>query len=105
MIERLAVILMHALVVGATAAGLVFAVRTLAPIARMVERGIKPWSCDVCASFWATVLCALVYACLLWDIHLLLSAGPAYVISYGAVRTLSAPSGLPPPPMPPDPAE
>ena len=104
MIDALPVLL-HAIVIGATAAGLVFAARTLAPVARWVDRGIKPWACDVCASFWATVLCALVYAGILWDIHSLLSAGPAYILSYGAVRTLSGPTGLPPPPLPPDPAE
>jgi hypothetical protein len=89
-------LLLRALLVGATAAGLVHAVRTLPPVERLVQRGVKPWACDVCMSFWCTLL--VVGASGLLGLDWLLAAAPAYPVALFVTRQLGGPSSLPPPP-------
>lgn len=91
---------------------LVLLVRAL-PLGAMLKR--KPWSCDICISFWMTVLVgfALSWASggLHWSwafIHMLFAPGGA-VLLLGVHRQLTAPVELPlpklplprPPPSPP----
>jgi hypothetical protein len=45
-------------ILALTVVSIVSLLRALGPIRRMVERGTKPWSCDVCLSFWVTLAAA-----------------------------------------------
>jgi hypothetical protein len=89
-------VLLRAIAVGSTAAGLVHAMRALPPVAELVQRGVKPWSCDVCMSFWCTLL--VVGASGLLGLDWLLAAAPAYPVALWLTRQLGGPSSLPPPP-------
>jgi len=82
-----------------TVPGFVFAVRALPFIDAMVVKGIKPWSCDICMSFWSTGGFALAAAS--QDPRLLLCAGPAYTIALIVLSFMERPAAMPP--IPPSP--
>jgi hypothetical protein len=82
-----------AFVIGMSAAGLPPILRALPPIRDWVMRGIKPWACDICMSFWSTLLAAAF-----WKFVGLpfLAAIPAYVVTLAVVRLNSEHIGPPP---------
>lgn len=84
-------------VIAFTVPGMVFAIRALPWVSRMVDAGIKPWVCDVCMSFWLTG--GLALAAVMRDPTLILCAGPAYTLAMLVLSFMERPS--PPPPMPP----
>lgn len=86
----------RAIAIGSTAAGAVHAIRTLPPVARLVERGVKPWACDVCSAFWLTVFVGAPLGLL--DLWWWFATPPAYALALWLTRFLGAPQGLPPPP-------
>ncbi len=61
MVELLELAL-YALVAGATAVGTTEAIRQAPYIRDLNERGVKPWACDLCMSFWVTLIVALLGA-------------------------------------------
>ncbi len=78
--------------------GIVLAIRALPPITRLVERGVKPWACDICACFWITGALALWSAAFRGDAMFLLTAGPAYTFAMIVLAHMQQPTTLPPPP-------
>jgi hypothetical protein len=90
-------LLLWALLLGSTSAGITTAVRALPPVQRWMFERRKPWACDVCMSFWVTGVLALGLG---WhDSVLALSAGPAYPWALWVLGKLGEPRTGPP--MPP----
>jgi hypothetical protein len=83
---------------GATAAGVVVAVRALPPVQRRMWAAQKPWACDICMSFWTTGLVALLAAAWRQDEALVILCGPAYPWALWVLRKITDPHG--PPPLP-----
>ncbi len=85
MVELLA----GAALVGLGGVGLATIVRALVPV-RWLEQGIKPWSCDLCLSFWATAFCTVVAACMghgtVQDAAVVLLSG--FTIAYAVLQRL-----------------
>ena len=48
---------LFALLTAATSVGLALVLRQVYPVSAWNERGIKPWACDLCLTFWLTGLC------------------------------------------------
>lgn len=92
-------ILSWAVVLGATAAGLVSAVRGLPAVQRAIMERKKPWACDVCMGFWSTAALAVGLAVVQQDAWLLLAAGPAYPFVLWILRKLGEPQLPPLPPL------
>ena len=96
-------ILLAAIWLGFFAAGATVLIRVLPPIIPLVERGLKPWACDFCMSFWLVLLgCAAlplvakalgceVLAPVVW-----LSGPAAYGLALLVLRRLTDPIGPPP---------
>lgn len=83
--------------IALTVPGFVLAVRALPWVERRVLDGVKPWACDVCACFWAT----LIWGAIAWGAfghEALLSTPPAYAVSLAVLSFLERPLGGPPPP-------
>jgi hypothetical protein len=90
-------ILFALLFVALTVPGFVLAVRALPPVERLVLAGVKPWACDVCSTFWAT----LVWGAVAWVVFghwALVAVPPSYTIALWLLGELSRPATLPPPP-------
>jgi hypothetical protein len=81
--------------VALTVPGFVLAVRALAPVAKLVEAGTKPWACDVCMCFWSTALLATCTGAAAGDWRLALCAGPAYTIALVVLSHLERPVAFP----------
>lgn len=47
---------LFAILAGVTSVGAVVAVRQAPLVRGWNERGVKPWACDLCMSFWMTLL-------------------------------------------------
>lgn len=84
--------------------GVVVAVRALPPVQRLVDRGVKPWACDICSCFWITALLVFGLAAAVallgadrWWIALAV-APPAYTLSLLLLRVVQAPHSAPPMP-------
>jgi cytochrome bd-type quinol oxidase subunit 1 len=73
-----------------TAAALVTLFRAVPPGLWLVRTGRKPWACDLCMSFWATVLETLVLAALvllsLIKAIFLLAVIPGFIICLWFVK-------------------
>lgn len=89
-------VLLLALLTGSTAAGMVVAVRALPWVYKRMLEQKKPWSCDICMSFWTVALLTLGLGLTLqaWVV-----AGPAYPVALWVLRRLTDPRN--PPPLPP----
>lgn len=85
-----------------TVPGFVLAIRALPWVEKRVLAGVKPWACDICATFWSTVLWAPV---VLWIFgpEGLIAAPPSYVASLVVLGYLSRPALPPNFPEPPPP--
>lgn len=87
------------------AVGLTTLIRTILPL-RLVE-GVKPWSCDLCMSWWSSLVCVVVAVALeygtVWDGFVTML--PAFSLAYIVQQRLHPiPDGGPPmeaPPLPP----
>ena len=93
-------ILFALLFVSCTVPGFVLAVRALPPVERLVFAGVKPWACDVCSTFWATIF----WGAVAWGVFghwALVAVPPAYTIAFWLLGALSKPTTLPPPPEAP----
>lgn len=87
-------ILVAALVIGMSAASLPPIVRAAPFVQTWMLRGLKPWACDLCMSFWSTII-----ATTFWSIFSEASffAGfPAFVVTFAVVRLNSEHFGPPP---------
>lgn len=84
--------------IALTVPGLVTAVRALPWVSEKVVAGVKPWSCDICMTFWGTALVTVVAATATLDGYVILLAGPAYTVALVVLeRVLHAPPPGPPP--------
>jgi hypothetical protein len=97
--QDLSSFLMWSLFLGATAAGVVLALRALPPVHRAIMRRQKPWACDTCMGFWTTGVLALSLAQGQHQTQLVLAAGPAYPLTLWLLRKLQEPMN--PPQLPP----
>lgn len=95
MLTSMLFVLISALVIGMSAAGTVPIVRILPYVRDWVQEAHKPWACDICMSFWSTLLMAGLWS---WLGAPFVAAVPAYVVTLAIVRRNSDPIG--PPPMP-----
>lgn len=95
MIEPLT-LLLWALPVGATAAGMIVVIRVLPLIRQQVEAMKKPWACDICMSFWVVGLLVLLLLLGKRDPQFLFVAGPAFPFALWFLRRLTDPPELPP---------
>jgi len=93
------VLLGWSLALGATAAGVVEALRALPLVQRAMLRRRKPWACDICMGFWATGVLSALLAWHARDAQMLLAAGPAYPVVLLFLAKLDEPRHDPP--MPP----
>ena len=92
-------LLAWSLALGATASGVVEALRALPLVQRAMLRRQKPWACDICMGFWTTGALSALLACHAHDAQLLLAAGPAYPVVLLFLAKLDEPRHDPP--MPP----
>ncbi len=90
------VIILWALLLGATAAGMVASVRKLGPIARRVEAAQKPWACDICMCFWTILLWGAGLAAWQQDPALVVCCGPGYAWALWVLRKITDHHGFPP---------
>lgn len=88
------------LALGATAAGVIEALRALPWVRRAMLRRQKPWACDICMGFWTTGVLSTLLAWHAHDVERLLVAGPAYPVALLFLAKLGEPRH-PPPEMPP----
>lgn len=88
-------VLLWALFIGPTAAGVTVAFRALPWVAELVLARRKPWACDVCMSFWSTLL--VVAFAGVSDPGAVLSFGPGFPLALLVLRKLTEP--LRPPPV------
>ena len=88
-------VLLGAFVVGMSGAAVPPIVRALPFVVPWLERGVKPWACDLCMSFWSTILAGGLWAALGVPI---VAALPAFVVTFFIVRRNSDPLHLPPMP-------
>jgi hypothetical protein len=97
-------IILTALWLGFVAAGMTVLIRVLPFIAPYVEKGVKPWACDKCMSFWLILFSAAGAPTLANDVigyhfiygDFLLAAPAAYAVSLFMLRLLTEPMGPPP---------
>jgi len=89
-------ILLWAVIVGATSAGITVALRGLPWVYRQVEAAKKPWACDICMSFWTTGLLGLGLAAWAWNAWYLVVCGPAYPWAVWVLCKINEPPGPPP---------
>jgi hypothetical protein len=87
---------LYALVAGAAAVGTIEAIRQAPGIRDLNERGVKPWACDLCMSFWMTLLIAIVAAFLPEQLELgrLWAWMPSFAVAYSWLTRVT--------PAPPD---
>lgn len=78
-----------------TVPGFVLAVRALPWVDAKVMAGVKPWACDICSCFWATILWGAI-AGGVWGLDGLLATPPAYVGTLVLLGYLSRPMTPPP---------
>lgn len=76
--------------ISLTVPGFVRAVRTLAWVDSKVTAGVKPWACNVCMTFWSTLLWAFVPT-VFWGPEALLMAPPSYTIALWVLEHLEKP--------------
>jgi hypothetical protein len=91
------------LAIALTVPGFIFAVRALPWVDRQVKAAIKPWVCDICMSFWGTVIFTLLAVHLAHNLWLLLCAGPAYTLAMIILSFMERPTSMPAIPAPPPP--
>jgi hypothetical protein len=91
-------ILVAALIIGMAAAAIPPIVRAAPVVQIWMLRGIKPWACDLCMSFWSTVLATLF--CGVFESFPLFAGVPAFVVTFAIVRHNSEPKGPPPDALP-----
>jgi hypothetical protein len=53
-------LIVEVVLLALTVVSIVSTLRALGPIRKLVERGTKPWSCDVCLGFWTTLIASIV---------------------------------------------
>lgn len=80
-----------AFIVATSAAGVVPLVRQIPEVHQRMLEGIKPWVCDLCMSFWATLFATLFWWC--WMNAPLVSIVPAFALTFFLVRKNSDPVG------------
>lgn len=73
---RLLTISAEVLLLALAAVSLTTMIRAIPFVKAMADRGVKPWGCDVCMSFWSLGLAAVVAAT--YDLAALLAAVPAH---------------------------
>jgi hypothetical protein len=79
-----------AIVVALTAVGLIQLIRLIPWVYRQMLAGKKPWVCDLCMSFWTSILSGSAWA--------LLGAGPwraiipSFALTMLVTRVLGAPT-------------
>lgn len=93
-------LLLMALLVGLSSAGLTIVVRHAPFIRGWVERGIKPWACDVCMTFWGVLI--FTAALQLKEPQALWVWFVSYTIGKYSLRKLTDPEGVPPGLIPSD---
>ncbi len=81
-------------IVFATAAGIVPLVRQISYVKGWMLAGIKPWVCDLCMSFWSTLISSVFWS--LYFHTTIISAVPSFAITFLIVRKNSEPMGPPP---------
>ncbi len=79
--------LTFAILLGMIAASAVSIFRAIPPGSGLLKTGKKPWACDVCMSFWSTLLIALITG-IAWRVPLnqLWTAIPSYIVCLWLVR-------------------
>lgn len=88
-------IMLWAIILGATSAGMTVALRALPTIYRWVEAKKKPWACDRCMTFWTTGLLGIALATWQHNNWLVLVCGPAYPWALWVLCRITDPKGPP----------
>lgn len=94
-------VLFAALWLGLFAAGATVLIRVLPIINGFVDKGLKPWVCDKCMSFWLVLFASTVVpslaneflGCQLLLSDFVLGAPASYGISLWVLRKLTDPTG------------
>lgn len=79
------------ILVALTAAGLVPVVRQVPAVQDWMFKGIKPWVCDLCMSFWGTVVATAFWW--LWSDAPTEAMLPAFALTFYIVRKNGDPTG------------
>jgi hypothetical protein len=80
-------LLTYAVFLGLSAASVVSLFRAVPPGKTLAKTGRKPWACDLCMSFWTTILGALAAGALgLVPSAEQVGALPAFIICLWAVK-------------------
>lgn len=92
-------ILLATIVAGLGAVGITLVLREVPPVSRWNEQGVKPWACDLCMSFWCSLLCLGVGRGFgqVTSAEAFLAWMPAFVVAFWVVqRVRPVPMGEPP---------
>lgn len=90
-------------VAGLGAVGLTLVIRAIPPFSGWNERGVKPWACDLCMSFWMSALCLFIGALSgkVDPLDAFYVWMPSFVLAYGAIQRINPPPMGGPPIDPP----
>ncbi len=70
-----------ALMIGMAAASIVVVFRSIPPGLKLAATGRKPWACNICMSFWFTIITTLLsFSFGLLSFEKLWLAVPAYIV-------------------------
>lgn len=84
------------LILSVTVPGFIQATRTLPWVATQVVDSVKPWSCNICMTFWSCILFALPLLLVFGFLPVLLALGPAYTSALWLHKQVAAPDSEPP---------
>lgn len=90
-----------ALLIGLSSAGATVVIRQAPFIRGWTAANVKPWACDICMTFWCTLIGTAVAQTVL-DSRALVVWFVAYTIGKYSLRKLTDPEGVPPGLIPSD---
>ena len=83
-----------ALALGLTVVGAIQVIRALPGVRRWVLNGVKPWACDLCMSWWLSLLAAGAAGALI-DPAWTLATLPAVAVSVWVTGRMKVPGAFP----------
>ena len=71
-----------AILTAATAVGMAEALRQAPLVRRWNEDGVKPWACDLCMTFWLTLVVVLLAVVVRGEMQWIGAWMPAFAVAY-----------------------
>lgn len=93
------ILFLASIIAGLGSVGITIVLRAIPPFEGWNERGIKPWACDLCMSFWCSAICLAVGVVFaeLSPSDAFMAWMPSFVVAFGTIqRIIPVPLGDPP---------